>query len=92
MRNMQPSPETSDAKGVAVKTYRGVGIVEKVDRQTGILKINHEEIKGYMPAMSMEYPVKDKSLLTDLKAGDQVTFILEDSSGIVMIVETKKSY
>ncbi len=32
------------------------------------------------------------SLLTDLKAGDQVTFILEDSSGIVMIVETKKSY
>jgi Cu/Ag efflux protein CusF len=43
-----------------------------------------------MPAMRMEFYVKDKAMLNGLKAGDKVDFVLEDKAGAEMIVEMKK--
>jgi protein SCO1/2 len=38
--------------------------------------LNHEDIPGFMPAMTMAYHVKDAALLTGLTAGDLVTATL----------------
>lgn len=63
------------------KPYPGTGVVVTVNRNEGWVEINHEEIKDLMPAMQMEFNVKDKSLLNNVKAGDKVNFT---------IVETEK--
>ena len=82
--------------GVACKSrapviHQGVGVVEEVDEGAAQIQINHEEIKGYMPAMSMPYRVKDKTLLGVAKPGDKVEFTMEDSSAGIFIIELKKA-
>jgi hypothetical protein len=47
---------------IAAKTYSGVGVVEEIDRQMATVQINHEDIKDFMPAMSMPFAVRDKRL------------------------------
>jgi len=47
--------------------------VEKTDRTATIA---HEEVPGYMPAMTMPFKVKNDADLEMLKPGDQVTAIL----------------
>jgi Cu/Ag efflux protein CusF len=48
------------------KPYPGTGVVADINRSEGWIEINHQEIKGLMPAMQMEFNVKDKSLLRRL--------------------------
>ena len=48
------------------------GEVIKVDPSTQLAIIKGEEIQGWMPAMTMEYPVKDKQEFQKLKAGEQI--------------------
>jgi Cu/Ag efflux protein CusF len=54
------------------------------------IEINHQEIKGYMPAMQMEFPVKDRSLLDSINTGDKVDFTLEVNQGIERIIVIHK--
>jgi Cu/Ag efflux protein CusF len=46
------------------------GEVVHVDAQTNQATINGAKIAGWMDAMTMQYPVKDKQELNSLKAGD----------------------
>ena len=73
-----------------VKYHHGVGIVKKITPQDPSVEIDHEEIKGYMAAMRMEYQVKDKSLLESIQPGDKVDFTVEDKQGVEVISEIKK--
>src|SRR4051812_38688479 len=57
--------------------YEAKGTVTKINNEGGSIEINHEEIKDLMPAMQMEFFVKDKSLLKGLAVGDRVDFVLE---------------
>jgi Cu/Ag efflux protein CusF len=70
--------------------HEGVGVIEEVNAEAATVQINHEEIKGYMPPMSMPYKVKDKSLLEQIKTGDKVDFTVEDSSAGIFLIEIKK--
>jgi Cu(I)/Ag(I) efflux system protein CusF len=70
--------------------HEGVGVIEEVDAEAATVQINHEEIKGYMPPMSMPYKVKDKSLLEQVKTGDKVDFTIEDSSAGIFLIGLKK--
>ncbi|HEV3166555.1 MAG TPA: copper-binding protein, partial [Isosphaeraceae bacterium] len=54
------------------KDYRLVGTVVEVDPKALEIKIKHEAIPGYMPAMTMSFPIKKPELLEDLHAGDEV--------------------
>lgn len=66
--------------------YRGVGVVESTDPENLSIQIDHEDIKGLMPAMNMPYRVKDKSLLDSIAPGDKIDFWLESTpSGLVVI-------
>ena len=78
-------------KSDEVTVHRGVGVVESIDREIGSIQINHEDIKDYMPAMSMPFPVKDKALLDAAAPGDRVEFSLEVSSKGHVVSEIKKA-
>jgi Cu/Ag efflux protein CusF len=57
--------------------YQSKGVIKKVDLENGKLTIDHEEIKGYMEAMEMTEPVKDKAMLESVKVGDKIDFEIE---------------
>jgi protein SCO1/2 len=61
---------------VAAKTFIVHGTVRNVDVANGILRVAHEEIPNYMPAMTMPFTVKDPALLNGLKPSDSVQFEL----------------
>lgn len=52
--------------------YQMRGEVVRVDPSAQLATIKGEEIQGWMPAMTMEYPVKDKQEFQKLKAGEQI--------------------
>jgi len=52
--------------------YQVRGEVIRVDPTAQLATVKGEEIQGWMPAMTMEYPVKDKQEFQKLKAGEQI--------------------
>ena len=52
--------------------YELKGKVVSVDRAKGEVTVDHGEVKGYMPAMTMPFPVRDAEALNVMEAGDQV--------------------
>lgn len=67
--------------------YRGVGVVEEVNRDTATVQVNHEDIKDFMPAMSMPFKVRSSSLLDSISVGDQIEFQV---TGDLVIISIKK--
>jgi Cu(I)/Ag(I) efflux system periplasmic protein CusF len=65
-------------------------VVAAINPELAVVELNHEEIKGLMPAMQMEFHVKDKSLLTGLARGDRIEFTLENSVSGMLITALKK--
>jgi Cu/Ag efflux protein CusF len=89
-----PTPGSTQQSGpaaaVETKTFVGVGLVTAVKPKLSVVELNHDEIKGLMPAMQMEFHVKDKSLLTGLASGDRVEFTVENGVGGIIITAVKK--
>ena len=67
-------------------SYDGRGSVVKVDASGEKVTFKHEEIKGLMPAMTMEFPVKSPELLDGVRQGDRVRFVLSPQ-GADFVVE-----
>ncbi len=69
------------------KRYDLKGKVVAVNKQERTATITHEDIKGYMPAMTMPFKVKSDADLELLKPGDQVTgtLVVDDVSSWVEI-------
>ncbi len=59
------------------RTFPITGKVTEVDQEDGVVNIAHEEIPGLMPAMAMDFQPKDRSLLEDVRQGDEVEGTLE---------------
>jgi protein SCO1/2 len=59
------------------------GTVVSVDKAHETATISHEEIKGYMEAMTMPYKIKDAWALDVMQPGDEVqaTLVVTDTSG-----------
>ena len=55
------------------RRYQLKGTVVQVDKPQQHLVVNHEEIPGFMGAMTMPYPVVDAQTLDKLSPGDQIT-------------------
>ena len=71
--------------------YPATGIVVLINRKEGWIEINHDEIKGLMPAMQMEFWVKDKSLFDNAKAGDHVDFTIVETEKGEYLTELKRT-
>jgi Cu/Ag efflux protein CusF len=84
-----PTPQPASQIGppgfpatVLGKPYPGTGIVRILNRKEGWVQIEHEEIKELMPAMTMEFWVRDAALMKGVRVGDKVDFVVvEDSKG-----------
>jgi len=65
--------------GSREERYEIKGRVESIDREKKRVTIDHEEIKGYMDAMTMPFPVRDERELDGLEAGDTIKgiFVLD---------------
>jgi Cu/Ag efflux protein CusF len=70
-------PVTGPAAAVQTTTYQGVGTVKSIDLKTPSIEIDHEDIKGLMPAMTMHFYVQDKSLLQGFAPGNKINFTVE---------------
>jgi protein SCO1 len=58
------------------KTFEVRGQVRSLDISSKVVRITHEEIPNYMPAMTMPFSVKEPELLEGLATGDNVQFQL----------------
>jgi len=91
------SPATASATPVPTSTtpkngdYDGKGVVTKINLELGSVELDHEEVKGVMPAMKMEFYVTDKKMLDGLKVGDKVDFVLRYKDYTETIAGIKKS-
>jgi len=78
------------AAAVQTKSYSGVGVVKGLNPKVPSIEIDHDEIKDLMPAMQMEFHVKDKSLLDGLAVEDKIEFTVEYGVGGMKITAIKK--
>ena len=78
------------AAAVETRTYLAVGTVKALDPKLPSIEIDHEDIKGLMPAMQMWFHVKDASLIKSVTVGDRVEFSVESGVGGLKIVAIKK--
>jgi len=79
------------AAATQTKSYHGVGIVKGMDPTAPTLEIDHEDIKGLMPAMQMNFHIKSKDLLQGLSVGDRIEFTVENGVGGLLIVAVRKT-
>lgn len=94
-----PNPNTNTSAPTPVPAasvprdgdYNGKGVLTRVDIEAGTVEIDHEAIPEVMPQkMKMIFNVKDKSILKDVKAGDNVEFVLEYKHPTEIVKSIKK--
>src|SRR5262245_41926625 len=72
------SPQATTSQPEKSNTNRQIfqvkGIVLEVKPKEKTVQIRHEEVPGYMPAMTMPFDVKDTNELAGLEPGNSVTF------------------
>lgn len=69
------------------KIYKGVGVVIATIPRMNRLIVNHEEIKGFMAAMEMSYPVTPPSLLNGLNPSDKIGFTIDAGKSAIVAIE-----
>lgn len=90
-REMEPAKR--DSAGM-VQSYSVKGVVRELKSDGRAIVIRHEEIPGYMEAMTMPFRVRATNELAGLKPGDEVSFrlqVTEDSSWIDRVQRTGKT-
>lgn len=63
---------TSPAPSDGSKRYPVTGQVQAVDPAAGRASVSHDDIPGFMPAMTMEFTILDAAVLAALKPGDRI--------------------
>ena len=76
-----PAP-TADAK-----LHKGIGVVIATIPRMNRLIVSHEEIKGFMAAMEMSYPVTPPDLLNGLNPGDKIGFTIDAGKSTIVTIE-----
>ncbi len=61
------------ASDAPIEKYKLDGVVVSLDPQGHLAKIKGQKIEGWMEAMTMEYPVKDRNEFDTLHVGEHIT-------------------
>lgn len=88
--NSNANTEATAAKTPADRLYQAKGVVTKINNDLGSVEIDHENIPDLMPAMKMEFLVKDKAMLKPIAVGDAVNFTIEYKQGTEIIIAIGK--
>src|SRR5215213_8472586 len=73
------------------RTYQLTGQILVVKPETNEVLVKHQDIPGFMPAMTMPYVVKDPSLIHERVAGDLITATLNLAPEGPFLSEIKKT-
>jgi Cu/Ag efflux protein CusF len=85
-----PSDSSAPAKTSNAKVYDVTGKVVSFDPAKKVVTLDHEDIPGFMKAMTMEFPVADAKLLDGLKAGDAVRGKITSEGGGYAVTSLEK--
>ncbi|HUW50602.1 MAG TPA: copper-binding protein [Sulfuricella sp.] len=75
------------ASSYAADAATGRGTVNRIDAASATVNISHEAIPALKwPGMTMDFKVADKKLLTNIKAGQKVSFglVKEPAAGYMI--------
>jgi Cu/Ag efflux protein CusF len=72
----ESAPASEAESQTAPQHYESRGVVEAIDVGAGQVTLAHEDIAGFMNAMTMAFDVNPPSLLDDLVVGMEVEFSL----------------
>ena len=72
------------------RSYALQGQIQSIDAPRKLLIVKHEEIKGFMPAMTMPYEVQDTKALDTLAPGDLINSRLVVFSNGAHLADIKK--
>jgi protein SCO1/2 len=78
------------ACGSDAQRYEARGVVYDVNSEFEQILIEHEDIPGLMPAMTMNFDVADPQLLETLDTGDRIVFELEFTGESYRILSASK--
>ena len=67
----------------------GEVVAIKLDRTE--VTVRHDEVKGFMAAMTMPFPIKDPSMLSDLAVGDTIAATLVITDEESYLTDVKKT-
>ena len=82
----QTAPPNVPAQAATATAALTEAEVRKVDKDASKITLKHGELKNLeMPAMTMVFQVKDKSMLDQVKAGDKVRFTADKVGGAFTI-------
>lgn len=84
----ESTPETRDNHAVLESEdilFEGRGKVVKLIANGRFIEIDHEDIAGYMSAMSMLFPVADTSLIHGITPEDSIRFQISGNGEILQI-------
>lgn len=73
------------------RTYQLTGQVLAVKTESNEILVRHEDIPGFMPAMTMPYRVKDAALIRDRVAGDLITATLQVEPNLAHLTAITKT-
>lgn len=91
-KTQEPSANTRAASSATPRqTYSTRGKVRAIGERKDNVTIAHEDIPGYMKAMTMMFEVEKSELLNDIKVDDQVSFTFSDRDGQLYIESISKT-
>lgn len=78
------APSTDEAQGESAAAeesakpqyFQAHGVIEAIDIEMNSVTIAHEDIPGFMNAMTMEFEVMDPAQLDTVSEGEEVDFVV----------------
>src|SRR5262245_4246367 len=72
--NNSPSKTSTGSQDTNTEVFQVKGVIIELRPQDKTVEIKHEDIPGYMKAMTMSFDVKNTNELANLAPGDTVAF------------------
>lgn len=90
MTGCRSGEKETEASASARKEYPTRGVVVALGEDPSEIRIRHEEIPGYMKAMTMTFAARPTNAIAGLKPNDVVEFVLVDTGDDGWIESVKK--
>lgn len=87
---------TSEAAGRALvvsgpREWRAQGVVRATLPELGVVVLTHEDIPGYMPAMTMGFRLESANIAGGISVGDAVRFTVRGTPPQVAVTAIEKT-
>ncbi|MFQ5798859.1 MAG: copper-binding protein [Bacteroidota bacterium] len=82
--------EKIEESKTATTTHNGIGVVTEIDNEAATITISHQEIPGFMAAMTMRFPVKEKNLLKEIVLEDSIRFTITKTDTDFFVSQIEK--